>query len=389
MQLVYTGEPMPEGFNRSLFLAGPTSRSNEVTSWRPEALRILEANGYDGVVFVPEYHEGGPRPDYDSQVGWEHQAINMSDCVMFWVPRDLEKLPAFTTNVEFGWLVKSGKIVFGAPQNAPNMNYLRRFADKEFVPQSATLDGAVDAALKFLGEGSYRSGGARQIPLFIWNTRHFQNWYQAQYRAGNRLDGADVKTTFRVGKRKERLYVWMIHANVFVASENRNKTNEPVIGRLDISSVVLYRRGKKLLDTEVVLGREFRSPASNYECFIWEVPSGSNPDPSVDPLTVAVDELHEETGFKIEAARLKPHGARQLAGTLLTHKSNLYSAELTKEEMNWFRAQSGVPHGADLATNPSGERVYTEVVAVREILGKKLVDWSNVGMIFQVLQGVD
>jgi len=33
-------------------------------------------------------------------------------------------MPAFTTNVEFGTYVKSGRIVYGRPDDAPNNRYL-------------------------------------------------------------------------------------------------------------------------------------------------------------------------------------------------------------------------------------------------------------------------
>ncbi len=385
MQMVYAGEPMPEQFSRSIFLAGPTPRRNDVGSWRPRALEILKERGYDGVVFVPEDRAGSAQCGEDGQIEWEHSAFNHSDCALFWVPRELEKMPAFTTNIEFGWLWHSGWMVFGCPDDAPKTGYMKHCAGKEFVLQANTLEGTVDAALRFLGDGSHRSGGARQVPLFVWRTKAFQSWYQAQHRAGHVLEGVELKATFRVGDRKERVYIWMIHPRIRIFGEGRMKTNEPVIGRLDTSAVVLYRRGPTLLDYEVVIGREFRSSARNNECFVWELPAGSNPNPAVDPLDVAVEEVHEETGFVIGKERLKSHGPRQLAATLLTHCCNLFSAELTDEEMNWFKSQVGEVHGADMS-DPTGERVYTQVCTIREIFAKDLVDWSTIGMILSALK---
>jgi hypothetical protein len=38
MEVVYTGEDMPEKFSKSIFLAGPTPRNKEeVESWRGDA----------------------------------------------------------------------------------------------------------------------------------------------------------------------------------------------------------------------------------------------------------------------------------------------------------------------------------------------------------------
>jgi hypothetical protein len=67
MQIVYTGEEMPQSFTKSIFLAGPTSRNKEVPSWRPDALQLLDDMGFDGVVFLPEDRNGEVHLDYDDQ----------------------------------------------------------------------------------------------------------------------------------------------------------------------------------------------------------------------------------------------------------------------------------------------------------------------------------
>lgn len=55
MEVIYALEDMPDTFTKSIFLAGPTPRNkDEVESWRPDALKILEDKGFDGVVFIPE-----------------------------------------------------------------------------------------------------------------------------------------------------------------------------------------------------------------------------------------------------------------------------------------------------------------------------------------------
>jgi hypothetical protein len=43
---------------------------------------------------------------------------------VFWIPRDLVWLPGFTTNVEFGRYIGSGKCVYGRPDSAPKNRYL-------------------------------------------------------------------------------------------------------------------------------------------------------------------------------------------------------------------------------------------------------------------------
>ncbi|MBI2064573.1 MAG: nucleoside 2-deoxyribosyltransferase domain-containing protein [Candidatus Yanofskybacteria bacterium] len=121
MQIVYTHEEPPQSFSKSIFLAGPTPRAKEVKSWRPEALELLKTKGYDGVVFVPEdrdsnFDEFDTGYDYEKTPNWEHRMMDMADIVLFWVPRNLDTMPAFTTNVEFGLQAHLGKIVLGAPR---------------------------------------------------------------------------------------------------------------------------------------------------------------------------------------------------------------------------------------------------------------------------------
>ena len=40
---------------KSIFLAGPTPRDVKILSWRIAAFKFLEENGFDGLVYVPEY----------------------------------------------------------------------------------------------------------------------------------------------------------------------------------------------------------------------------------------------------------------------------------------------------------------------------------------------
>lgn len=108
----------------SIFLAGPTPRSKEVLSWRPEALEILHGLGFAGTVLVPERRDWTARFAYLDQVEWEFAGLEGCTVVAFWVPRDLGTLPGFTTNVEFGRYVGSGRCVYGRPMDAPQTRYL-------------------------------------------------------------------------------------------------------------------------------------------------------------------------------------------------------------------------------------------------------------------------
>jgi len=139
MRVVYVGQELPEAelvFSgeriamNTCFFAGPTPRVDGVESWRPEALRILSELGYTGTVFIPEREEGGWLGDYKGQVVWEWKALGLAEKTLFWVPRDLDKMPGFTTNVEFGMLTMRypERVVLGCPDGAAKMRYLKSIA---------------------------------------------------------------------------------------------------------------------------------------------------------------------------------------------------------------------------------------------------------------------
>ena len=120
-----------EAFQRSIFLAGPTPRSEKVKSWRPEALSILKELGFNGNVFVPERKDWKAKFGYEDQIAWELLGIENVTVVAFWVPRELKTMPAFTTNVEFGYCIrhqldapKFPYVMYGRPAGAPHTAYL-------------------------------------------------------------------------------------------------------------------------------------------------------------------------------------------------------------------------------------------------------------------------
>ncbi|GMQ95270.1 MAG: hypothetical protein BMS9Abin13_383 [Patescibacteria group bacterium] len=150
MKIVYAHEKPNSVPSQSIFLAGPSPRDEDHYDWRPTALEILENMGFRGNVFVPLPRDGQWAPNYDSQVEWELTYLEVASVIVFWIPRDLDTLPAFTTNVEFGMYVKSGKIILGFPKDAPKMRYLAYVGKKNSIPifhsLEKTLRGAVEHA---------------------------------------------------------------------------------------------------------------------------------------------------------------------------------------------------------------------------------------------------
>ena len=79
---------------------------------------------FDGVIYVPEYSTPKPKEDYVDQASWEREALINATVIAFWIPRMIPDMPAFTTNVEFGYWIHSGKILYGRPNGASKIKYL-------------------------------------------------------------------------------------------------------------------------------------------------------------------------------------------------------------------------------------------------------------------------
>jgi len=413
MHVVYAREPLPDRWSKSVFLAGPTPRTKDVLSWRPEALRLLEALGYDGVVFIPEdrgINGCAITPEnYEPQIRWEHEAIRHADIVVFWVPRevsieiaefmeavakagpdattidvkDLLKSPAFTTNVEWGEQFDSGRVVLGypiQPKETSKMGYFRTKAGWEHVPIAHTLEETLRSAVSRIGEGALREGGETGVPLDIWRTDIFQRWHAAQKAAGNRLLDARVQWTYRIGHRRERLFFWAIETDMHVGVEDRVFKDGIVIGRPDVSGTVLFGPDRGY-NTEVVLIREFRPAANTSDGFVHEPANGSSWR-KLAPVELAAAEAKEETGVALSLNRLQPLGDSQLMPTLCAHRACVYFARLTKDELEAMKSRVGKPHGEAA----EGEHTWVEIYTLRDIFemkaGTENLDWSTRGMIY-------
>ena len=124
----------------------------------------------------------------------------------------------------------------------------------------------------------------------------------------------------------------------------------------------------------------------NLDCLVEQLTWSFADFPSIkieENIDVIHDEIKEELGFEIDKNKLIYVNSRQLAGTLSSHKSHLYKLELTDEEMNNLKNDKGV-HGVIEDT----EMTYIEVMTLKEILSSNLLDWTNIGMIMNVLNNL-
>lgn len=111
------------------------------------AVKIIESLGFDGSVYIPEHPDWVAHGDYEEQIHWEWEAINNATVVAFWIPRDIATMPAFTTNVEFGMLATTGKIILGFPPGAPKNRYLVNLAARYGMYIHDTLEETMAAAV--------------------------------------------------------------------------------------------------------------------------------------------------------------------------------------------------------------------------------------------------
>jgi len=263
------------------------------------------------------------------------------------------------------------------------MDYLRYYAEEQAVPVFSGLQATLNAAIHKIGEGSLRQGGETFVPFDIWKTPSFQRWYgRTIVASGNRLDDVRVRWVNRQGPEKKVIFLWIIQAKVWVEKEGRHAHRELVVGRLDISAIVLFHRGVTFDKTRVVLIREFRNAVSNSHGFVLELPSGSSFKPNPNPLDLMRDELLEETGITVLPDRIRIIADRQLVSTLSCHHALVGSVELTDAEMSAIEKHQGNVHGNVL----DKERTYLEVRTLRQLLESDQMDWSNLGMIFSALQ---
>ncbi|MHC4779054.1 MAG: nucleoside 2-deoxyribosyltransferase domain-containing protein [Planctomycetota bacterium] len=398
MHVVYAKQDPPERWNHAIFLAGPTPRDPETPSWRPDALKILEAFGYQGVVFIPEHEDGRWQGSYQDQVDWEHMGLEMADKIVFWVPRDLRTMPALTTNVEFGNYVRSGKAVLGHPDGAPKMRYLDWLAGEHDTPvyttMTETLGNAIGAFVEGgigLEKGALRSAGERWVPAALFKTPMFQAWYKSQVEAGNRLDEARVLWTFTIPKKPELgIFSYILWAKVWIGSEGRHKENEWTFSRTDTACVVLYWRpesaqaeGASPIDIKIVLVKEFRVPARTPDGFIHELPGGSCEAADDSAATSAAREVYEETGLPIDASRLRYVGSRQALGILSSHQVHCYAVELTDAEI--AEATTVAESGETFGETQDTERTYVEIKTVRQMLQEEMTDWTTIGTVMRAL----
>lgn len=384
---VYTTEAIPITINQSIFLAGPTLRQKQLdqglVSWREKAIAILELLDYKGVVFIPE-----PNPEsnfkfeeleYDQIHQWETKCLNIADRIIFWINRDLDNgILGLTTNNEFGQWMQSGKCVLGTEIEADSVRYQEHWAKELNIKTFHNLYEILKWTI-VIDQPNERTDGERFVPLLVWNTQQFQNWYSDLKLAGNHLQSAKVLSIHQASN--GFVFAFTLWANIYITSENRYKNNEFIFSRTDIAACVLYYPRLDPMQSEIIIVSEFRTPVSNKKGLVYELPGGSSSKPNQDPIQTMIDEVNEETGFKMNPDKIHKVGQHQLCATLLTHKASVWSYKLDRYELDQFYQKRGIAFG----NHEEGEMCHVHVYKLQNIIDSELVDWSNIGMIMKAV----
>lgn len=119
--------------------------------WRQETIQYFLKRQFTGTLLIPEHDDWGVMDDYISQTEWEYHGLEQATAILFWIPRHLRFLPAFTTNIEFGRYL-SDRIVYGRPPSSPKNKYLDWMYRKHLKKEPCdTLEQTIDETLKMLG----------------------------------------------------------------------------------------------------------------------------------------------------------------------------------------------------------------------------------------------
>ena len=366
-------ENTPKNIISSIFLAGPVPRK-QVISWRAKAINYLRQNGYNGTIYNPETSTANYENYYDEQFAWEHDKLDKSDIIVFWIPRIIknEEALGLTTNIEFGLYANSNKIVVGCPKEADEIKYIEKCCEEHNIPYFNTLEETLNKAIE-LTKNKIRFGAECDIPLFIWENEQFQNWYQSQLEVGNKLLSFKCLYNFFMPKAK-KLFLWICYAKVYITAEDRVKDNEFILSRTDMSSVVLYFKDN------IILVKEYRTPCCNKECYVYELPGGSSIN-LLSAINTAQNEVLEETGINIPIERFELINSRQSMATLSAHFIHAYKVELTEDEFNKIKNIENSIHGL----HSDGEYTYLVIKNIKEIINESLIDWNNIGIILSAL----
>ncbi|MDX3781394.1 hypothetical protein [Streptomyces europaeiscabiei] len=381
--VVHAGQPMPMSWAATVLLAGP-----DPAAWQREVIAALEA-GWNGavhgrlVVLVPHRRDG--RPAVEEHNKWLSDACTWADEIIstcapaagFWFGS--QSGPAFDLEGACDRLI----LQVATPDEAT-----RRWAGQRAVPVVQTPADAAAAVLRRLGRGRRRQGGQRGVQLPVArNLGHFY-WTDALRQAGRVLDAATVDWAPRHPGHPEEAQWWALTARI--RHPDDRITDELVVGRSKVFSLIAFRRGQVWTDSEVVLlhhplslGGSLPITAPTRFPLLLPTLDMGNPFPDRgDDRDKGVKLLACNLGLAVDEHRLRNLDNRPESGLLAAERAVCW-LELTEEECESLKARH----------QTSGDDATAGAVAVYRISDllssgptrDALCDWATLGIIIQAV----
>jgi nucleoside 2-deoxyribosyltransferase len=124
MNIIYSNQIYNKQ-SKSIFLAGPSPRNEQIVSWRKEAIKYFEKYHFEGTLFVPEKEFNSIQEEGNvNNMSWDQKALGDADLILFWIPREIPNLLGLTTNVEFGYFLNKKPIIYGRPDISVRNEYI-------------------------------------------------------------------------------------------------------------------------------------------------------------------------------------------------------------------------------------------------------------------------
>lgn len=312
-------------------------------------------------------------PTGDHWRGWEWETYwrDRVDVVLEWPVTEWHMVAAAIDRIGGhrapNWVVLGVPTISTDPETPFNAEEVaRRLAiHSPLARVGYTAHECVQLALTLIGGGALRVGGQRHVPLLLWAWPPFRTWLDAQENAGHVLRGGRAEVVHPGGPDHRGLFLVSFRPVLWIPDEAREKPDEAVLIRPPLCVIVAHH------DNEIVIVREMRPAAMTTDGCVHEVPGGSDDIDDSDASNLHVlTELAEETGIRVDSARVRRHLSAQPLGSLTGFWVTVYSVELTSEEMDEFRGDRRL-HGIHEDTEHTyGEPGWT----LRDILTSSGID---------------
>ena len=380
--VVHAGQPMPMEWGACVLLAGPEPDA----SWEHSVITVLEDSWQqvDRLVVLVPHQLDGQMPS-EEQEQWLRDAYAWADEIISTRAPVPGPGALHTPGPVFDLEGASDRLIL---QVATPDEATRRWAGQRAVPVAPTPADAAAAVLKRLGRGRRRQGGERQVRLPVVRNFGYHQWRDALRQAGRLLDGATIDWAPPDPRRPGEASWWAITAQV--RHPDDLITEELVVGRGDVLSLIAFRRHPVWTDSEVVLLRHplslgapplITAPTR----FPLRLPTADFGNPfhvSEEHQDQGVPALAGELGLVVDRARLRSLDNRPESALLAAQRRTCY-LELTDDECVDLKARHEACDGTAAAGAVEVHRV-ADLLSSR-LPGDALVDWATLGMIMRAL----